>query len=313
LSALSATVQAAIGLANTKGVLFVVAAGNDADNNGTTAAYPCNKSGPLEMRLNLYKALTSTLILPADTTIPSTPTGLTATAISNAQIHLAWTAATDNIGVTDYEVDPCSGAGCTGFTLIATVSGTRYSNNTGLSPNTAYSYRIRAIDAKLNKSANSSTVSATTLTDTTTPSAPSGLTATAVSNTQIHLWWTKSTDTVGVTAYEVQRCSGSGCPSFAFIGNSPSASINYFDSGLTTNSFYSYRARAKDAAGNASAYSSTATTTATAPANGPGSIGPPCRRRYIVWLLGLSMANSTPWADTVPQVWPFPRWKSTLQ
>ena len=46
--------------------------------------------------------------------------------------------------------------------------------------------------------------------DTTSPTAPSGITASA-SGTQINLGWTASTDNVAVTGYRVERCQGSGC------------------------------------------------------------------------------------------------------
>ncbi|CAN7587628.1 hypothetical protein [Paenibacillus sp. LjRoot56] len=39
-----------------------------------------------------------------DTTVPSVPTGLTATATSSTQVQLNWTAATDNVAVTSYDV-----------------------------------------------------------------------------------------------------------------------------------------------------------------------------------------------------------------
>ena len=67
----------------------------------------------------------------------------------------------------------------------ATVTGTTY-NNTGLAASTSYSYRVRATDAAGNLSGYSNTASATP-SDTTPPSAPSNLTAAAISTTQINL------------------------------------------------------------------------------------------------------------------------------
>src|SRR5262245_4050797 len=57
---------------------------------------------------------------PPDTTAPTVPTGLAATAVSATQINLNWTASTDNVGVTGYLVERCQGAGCTTFVQIAT-------------------------------------------------------------------------------------------------------------------------------------------------------------------------------------------------
>ena len=45
----------------------------------------------------------------ADTQPPTAPTNLIATAISSSQINLTWTAATDNVGVTQYRIERCEG------------------------------------------------------------------------------------------------------------------------------------------------------------------------------------------------------------
>ena len=102
--------------------------------------------------------------------------------------------------------------------------------------------------------------------DTTPPTAPSNLTATAASASQINLAWTASTDNVGVTGYLVERCSGAGCSTFAQIGTPTSTSFS--DTGLTASTSYSYRVRATDAAGNLSAYSNIATATTTGTTGG---------------------------------------------
>ena len=74
------------------------------------------------------------------------PTGLSATAVSASQINLAWTASTDNVGVTGYRVERCLGAGCANFVQVATPAGAEF-NDTGLAAATSYSYRVRAADA----------------------------------------------------------------------------------------------------------------------------------------------------------------------
>ena len=47
-----------------------------------------------------------------DTVPPTAPAGLAATVVSAAQINLSWSAATDNVGVTGYQIDRCQGSGC---------------------------------------------------------------------------------------------------------------------------------------------------------------------------------------------------------
>src|SRR5207244_1303537 len=88
---------------------------------------------------------------PSDTTPPTAPSNLTATAVSGGQINLGWTASTDDVGVTGYPVERCQGAGCTSFAPIGTAGGPTYSD-TGLGANTSYSYRVRATDAAGNLS-----------------------------------------------------------------------------------------------------------------------------------------------------------------
>ena len=68
---------------------------------------------------------TATTPAAPDTTPPSTPTGLTATAAGASQINLSWTASTDNVGVTEYRVERCQGTTCTNFTQVGTPTGTR--------------------------------------------------------------------------------------------------------------------------------------------------------------------------------------------
>ena len=66
--------------------------------------------------------------------------------------------------------------------------------------------------------------------DTIPPSDVTGLTATAVSPTQINLSWAAATDNVGVTGYRVERCQGAGCSSFAQIATP--AGTTFGDTGL---------------------------------------------------------------------------------
>ena len=201
---------------------------------------------------------TATAGTPApDTDPPTSPSGLTATAVSATQINLNWNASTDNVGVTGYRVERCQGASCTTFAQIASPTATSY-NDTGLAAGSSYSYRVRAVDAATNLSPYSGTATASTpAPDTDPPTSPSGLTATAVSATQINLNWNASTDNVGVTGYRVERCQGASCTTFAQIA-SPTAT-SYNDTGLAAGSSYSYRVRAVDAATNLSPYSGTAT------------------------------------------------------
>jgi len=196
-----------------------------------------------------------------DTTPPTAPTGLTATAASSVQINLVWTASTDNVAVAGYRVERCQGATCTTFAQVATPTATNFSD-TGRTAATTYRYRVRATDGAGNLGAFSAMVAATTqAADATPPTAPSSLTATAVSASQINLSWTASTDNVGVAGYRVERCLGVNCTTFAQVA-APTAT-SFSDAGLTAATTYGYRVRSTDAAGNLGAYSPIASATTT--------------------------------------------------
>ena len=202
---------------------------------------------------------TATTAAAADTTAPSAPAALSATALSTTRIDLSWTASTDNVSVSGYRVERCQGTNCTNFAQVGTPSATEFSN-TGLQANTNYRFRVRAIDAAGNLSAYSAIVTRRTLApDTTRPTAPTGLSATAAGPNRIDLNWTASTDNVSVSGYRVERCQGANCTNFAQVAT-PTAT-SYSDTGLSASSTYRYRVRASDQAGNLSTYSSIATAT----------------------------------------------------
>jgi fibronectin type 3 domain-containing protein len=204
-----------------------------------------------------------------DTTSPTAPASLTATA-SGTEIDLSWTASTDNVGVTGYQIQRCQGTGCTTFAQIGSSTVTTYSD-TGLATTTAYRYRVLATDAAGNASGYSNIASATT--SVSGPTVPAGLTASAVSSSEIDLSWTASTDGLGVTGYDVERCAGSGCTDFAQI-DQPTG-LTYVDSGLVASTTYSYRVRAIDTAGNLGGYSSVVSATTPATGGGGSDTQPP--------------------------------------
>ncbi|MFJ3247061.1 carbohydrate binding domain-containing protein [Streptomyces sp. NPDC086782] len=89
-----------------------------------------------------------------DTQAPTAPTGLTSTGKTSSSVSLKWNAATDNVGVTAYDV--YSGAG-----QVLSVSGTTATVN-GLSPSTSYTFTVKARDAAGNVSGASNAVTVTT-------------------------------------------------------------------------------------------------------------------------------------------------------
>ena len=91
----------------------------------------------------------------ADTVAPTAPSGLTATA-TGTTVNLRWTAATDNVGVTGYEITR-NGAPAGSVTGDATAF-----TDSGLSAGTRYEYRVVARDAQNNRSAPSAPAVVTT-------------------------------------------------------------------------------------------------------------------------------------------------------
>ena len=89
------------------------------------------------------------------------------------------------------------------------------------------------------------------------PSAPTNLTATSQSSTQVDLAWGASTSTAGVAGYRVERCEGIACSSYAQVA-APSGT-SFSDSGVTAATSYSYRVRAIDTNGALGPYSNVAT------------------------------------------------------
>lgn len=89
-----------------------------------------------------------------DTQAPTVPAGLASSAITQTSCTLNWTASTDNVGVTGYEV-------FRNGTSIGTPTATTF-NVSGLSASTAYNFTVRARDAAGNYSAQSNALSVTT-------------------------------------------------------------------------------------------------------------------------------------------------------
>jgi len=90
-----------------------------------------------------------------DTQAPTAPANLVASGSSSTQINLTWTASTDNVGVSGYQIFRNG--------VLAGTSPVPSYSDTGLAAATSYSYYIRAYDAAMNYSAPSNTAVAATL------------------------------------------------------------------------------------------------------------------------------------------------------
>jgi hypothetical protein len=131
--------------------------------------------------------------------------------------------------------------------------------DTGLAPESQYTYTVTARDKSVNQNtaAASSEASATTDAATPLPAAPSNLTATAIDKTWIDLSWT---DNAGEeTGFKIERSTRDNS-SFAEIATVGADVTSYSDTTVRKGTTYYYRVRATNASGD-SAYSNEADAT----------------------------------------------------
>src|SRR2546430_6988032 len=237
----SATAYSDIGLAHTTAYTYRVSAINSAGTGSPSAT-----------------ASATTLAV-----APSPPTGLTATAASSSsQINLSWTAPADNGGsaITGYMIERSTDGGSTWSVLVANTGSTATTySNVGLSPNTSYTYRMSTINS-VGTGSPSTTASATTVA--VVPSAPTGLTATAASSSQINLSWTAPNNGgSAITGYKIERSTDGGSTWSTVVPNSGSTATAYSDTGLSAGTSYTYKVSAINAVGVSSPSSNTSATT----------------------------------------------------
>ena len=136
----------------------------------------------------------------------------------------------------------------------------RASATQGLAASTTYRYRVRAADAAGNLGGYSAVRNATTpaASDTQPPTAPGGLTASAVSGGVRSTWpGPPRATTTAVAGYRVERCQGGGLLQLR-AGRDPERDDLQRHRAARRGTSYGYRVRAADAAGNLSGYSSCA-------------------------------------------------------
>ncbi|MFG2052592.1 discoidin domain-containing protein [Micromonospora sp. NPDC048930] len=220
-----------------------------------------------------------------DTQPPSAPGNLAFTELAPDQVRLTWTASTDNVGVTGYDV-------YANGTLRTSVGASTLSWTDTQPAGATVSYYVRAHDAAGNQSANSNTVTRTGNTgDTTAPTAPGNLAYTQPASGQIRLTWTASTDNVGVTGYDVYANN-------ALRGSVGGTTLSYTDT-QPDSATVSYYVRARDAAGNVSATSNTVTRTGSTPGGSNLAVGKPITASSVVHVFTAVNAND----DDVTTYW----------
>jgi hypothetical protein len=164
----------------------------------------------------------------------SAPSNLAITVVDHTQLKLTWT---DNSGdEAGFRIERSTDGGTT-YARVQTVAANSVEyTDTGLTPATAYTYRVRANGAGCD-SAPTASVTASTPPEPVT--APSNLTGRALSDTEITLSWKDNSEIE--TGFKIER-AGSG--SFEEVGSVDPNVTTFVDSGLGANTAYHYRVRA---------------------------------------------------------------------
>ena len=200
----------------------------------------------------------------------SAPTLLTATAQSKTQINVVWNdpnsfSTLEESGYIVQQQDP-SGPGWTKVFM----SGPDVTSwaSTGLTANTTYSYRVKAyviVGGVVSYSAFSPIASATTQSSL-YPDAPTNLTASVLSSTQVKLTWKDNSN--NETGFQVSR-SHVSLGDWVVVGTTGSNQTSFTDSSAAPTTTYAYKVRAFNATGK-SGPSNVVTATTTGSALGGG-------------------------------------------
>ena len=181
-----------------------------------------------------------------DTEAPSVPSGLTVTNTTTYSIDLSWTASTDNIGVSSYDV-------YVDGNLEASTSNINYTI-TGLSSNITYDLTVSARDIADNVSPQSAPLTVVTQEDTEAPSVPMNIVISDETDVSFKITWDPSTDNTEVIHYNI------------YIDNIFHDMINissYTIYELTASTTYSVTLEAVDGLNNTSAQSAPVNATTT--------------------------------------------------
>ena len=176
-----------------------------------------------------------------DTTIPTVPTALAKVSSTPLSINISWTASTDNVGVTGYEV-------WVDDSYRESVGAVTSHNIESLASDTSFDIKLKAFDAAGNKSALSTALIASTdeIIDVIPPSIPYNVRATSRTTSILNMEWDNSTDNVGVSYYNVYVDG---------LFEDISFSNFYSITGLSSGTQYTINISAIDDAGNESALS----------------------------------------------------------
>lgn len=235
--------QDGLSIGQTGGAVNFNVSGLSASTNYAFSVFAIDGAGNLSLESNVLNVLT--LSVP-DSEPPSTITDLTSGNITLTSTDLLWSASTDNIGVTDYEVFQ------NGVSIGLTGNMTSI-NVVDLISNVTYVFTVVAFDAAGNSSSISNTENVTTLSDNESPTPVTDLNATNTMVRTTDLSWSASSDNVAVVDYEIFQDG----LSIGVSGGLTSFGVT----GLGAGNSYAFTVFALDAVGNTSTVSNTVNVT----------------------------------------------------
>ncbi|MFF3348872.1 discoidin domain-containing protein [Streptomyces sp. NPDC002779] len=212
-----------------------------------------------------------------DTQAPTAPSELAFTEPATGQIRLTWKAASDNTGVTAYDI-------YANGDLLTSVAGNVTAFTDNRPANQTVSYRVRARDAAGNQSGDSNTVTRVgDAGDTQAPTTPANLAFTEADPGKVKLTWTASTDNVGVTGYDIYANN--------VLRGSVAGNVTTYTDTQPTTSTVTYVVRAKDAAGNKSGDSNSVTRNGSGQSGSNLAVGKPIEASSTVHSFVAANAN----------------------
>ncbi len=245
--ATSPTVQN--GLADSTTYYYIVTAVNSAGEGGAS----------------VQVAATTLASTPPPATVPSAPTGVTATGGAN-QVRVSWSAVT---GATSYNIYWSATSGVTKSTGTKIAGTTSPYVQTGLSAGTAYYYIVTAQNGAGEGAASTQATATTNAPAPTAPAAPTGVTATGGAK-QVNISWSA---VAGATSYNLYWRTTSGV-TIANGTKITGATRPYVQAGLADGTTYYYIVTAVNAAGEGAASAqASATTNAAVPVPPAAPIG----------------------------------------
>ena len=131
----------------------------------------------------------------SDTEAPNVPTNLQVSNITTFSVDLSWTASTDNVGVTSYDIYVNGNLKVATSTTSTTIS--------NLLPDSNYSFAVLAKDIANNASQLSTPLDTKTLKDEEPPTIPQNLVISNETESTFIISWDASTDNTKVGIYEI--------------------------------------------------------------------------------------------------------------